>query len=111
VVLTGSGFTGVTAVSFGETAATTFTVNGEDRITATAPAGAGTVPITVTGPEGASAVTDLARFTYEPETDPLPPTEQTPQPPPGTAATAAAPPQEPGSATDPAVRKAPPEDS
>ena len=51
VTITGTGFTGATAVKFGATAATAFTVNSATQITATAPAGvAGTVDITVTTP-------------------------------------------------------------
>ncbi|WP_040871434.1 IPT/TIG domain-containing protein, partial [Nocardia exalbida] len=39
VVLTGTGFTGATAVNFGATPATSFTVNSSTQITAVAPAG------------------------------------------------------------------------
>ncbi|MEU6347047.1 IPT/TIG domain-containing protein [Streptomyces sp. NPDC046977] len=52
VVLTGSGLSGATAVSFGSTAATSFTVNSATQITAVAPAGSGAVPVTVTTPGG-----------------------------------------------------------
>ena len=56
VTINGTGFTGATAVSFGGTAASTFTVNSSSKITATAPAeSAGTVDITVTTPGGTSA--------------------------------------------------------
>ena len=41
VTITGTNFTGATAVKFGTTAATTFTVNSATSITATAPAGVG----------------------------------------------------------------------
>jgi len=54
VVLTGADFTGVTAVTFGGTPATSFTVNSATQITAVAPAGTGTVAVTVTGPGGIS---------------------------------------------------------
>src|SRR5206468_7293289 len=37
VTVTGTGFTGATAVSFGGTAATSFAVNSDTQITATAP--------------------------------------------------------------------------
>ncbi|WP_308124456.1 IPT/TIG domain-containing protein [Streptomyces sp. NEAU-YJ-81] len=52
VTLTGSGFTGATAVRFGAANATTFTVISATQITAVAPPGSGTVQVTVTGPGG-----------------------------------------------------------
>ncbi|HEY6506403.1 MAG TPA: IPT/TIG domain-containing protein [Vicinamibacterales bacterium] len=65
VVITGTGFTGATAVTFGGTAATTFTVNGATQITATAPAkAAGTVDILVTTPAGTSPNTPDDNFLY-----------------------------------------------
>ncbi|MEV6336205.1 IPT/TIG domain-containing protein, partial [Nocardia vinacea] len=49
VVLTGTGLAGATAVSFGATPATSFTVDSATQITAVAPAGAaGTVQVTAT---------------------------------------------------------------
>ena len=56
VTITGTGFTGATGVSFGSTAATSFTVNSNNSITAVAPPGAGgsKVDVTVTGPSGTS---------------------------------------------------------
>jgi hypothetical protein len=60
-------FTGATAVKFGATAATTFTVNSATQITATSPAGsAGTVDVTVTGSGGTSATSSADQFTYVP---------------------------------------------
>ena len=53
VTLLGTDFTGATAVSFGGIPAT-FTVNNATTITATAPAGSGTVDVTVTTPAGTS---------------------------------------------------------
>ncbi|MBS0214168.1 MAG: IPT/TIG domain-containing protein [Proteobacteria bacterium] len=64
VVITGTNFTGVTAVTFGGTAATGFTVNSTTKITATSPAGSGTVDIRVTTVGGTSATSVADRFTY-----------------------------------------------
>ncbi|WP_280251188.1 ice-binding family protein [Nocardia abscessus] len=62
VVLTGTNFTGATAVSFGGTPATSFTVNSPTQITAVAPAhAAGTVLVTVTTAVGTS---NGVSFTY-----------------------------------------------
>ena len=55
VTITGTGFNGVTEVHFGENAATEFTVESTTTIHAVSPAGAGTVPVTVTIPEGRAA--------------------------------------------------------
>jgi hypothetical protein len=54
VVLTGTGLTGVTAVDFGGTPATSFTVDSATQITAVAPAGTGTVQVTATTAGGTS---------------------------------------------------------
>jgi len=78
VTLTGTNFTGATAVRFGATAATSFTVNSATSITATAPAGApGTVDVTVTTPGGTSATGANDRFTYFTPTLTLAPTTLT----------------------------------
>ncbi|MGW3041755.1 IPT/TIG domain-containing protein, partial [Kitasatospora sp. NPDC001159] len=61
VTLTGSGFSGVTAVRFGGVAASSFTVVSDKQITATVPAGSGTVQVTVTTPGGTS---NGVAFTY-----------------------------------------------
>ncbi|MEW2487532.1 IPT/TIG domain-containing protein [Streptomyces sp. NPDC048411] len=54
VILTGTNLTAATAVSFGGTAAASFTVVSATQITALAPVGSGTVNITVTTPGGTS---------------------------------------------------------
>ena len=55
VVLTGTNFTGATAVTFGPTAAKSFTVDSASQITATVPAGTvGVKSVTVTTPGGTS---------------------------------------------------------
>ncbi|GLW13728.1 hypothetical protein Stsp01_04710 [Streptomyces sp. NBRC 13847] len=50
----GSNFTGATAVNFGSTPATSFTVVADNQITAVVPPGTGSVPVTVTNAGGAS---------------------------------------------------------
>ncbi|MGQ4614740.1 IPT/TIG domain-containing protein [Nocardia sp. R7R-8] len=52
IVLTGTGPTGATAVTFGATPATSFTVDSATQITAVAPAGTGTVQVTATASGG-----------------------------------------------------------
>ena len=65
VTISGTGFTGVTAVKFGTTAGT-ITVNHALSITATAPAhAAGTVNVTVTTPLGTSAIIPADQYTYQ----------------------------------------------
>ncbi|MEU8870612.1 Ig-like domain repeat protein, partial [Streptomyces javensis] len=64
VQIIGSGFTGATAVKFGSTNATSFTVlGGGTLITAVAPPGTGTVLVTVVTPSGTS---NGAAYTYVP---------------------------------------------
>ncbi|MBM9508722.1 IPT/TIG domain-containing protein [Actinacidiphila acididurans] len=63
VTVTGSGFTGATAVLFG-TKAAKFTVTSSTVLTATAPAGTGTLDIRVTTPNGTSAASAADRFAY-----------------------------------------------
>lgn len=65
VVVTGTNFSGATAVSFGGTNATGFAVNSATQITATAPAGsAGVVNVTVTTANGTSATGAANQYTY-----------------------------------------------
>ena len=61
--ISGTNFTGAIGVNFGGTPAT-FTVDSGTMITATSPAGSGTVDITVTTPAGTSASVPVDRFTY-----------------------------------------------
>ena len=65
VTITGTGFTGATAVTFGGVSATSFTVNSPTSITAVAPPhAAGTVAIDVTTANGTG--TGAGLFTYTP---------------------------------------------
>ena len=65
VTISGSGFTGATAVKFGSAAATLFNVVSDSGISAVAPPGqAGSVDVTVTGPTGTSAISAGDKFTY-----------------------------------------------
>ncbi|MFM7019787.1 MAG: putative Ig domain-containing protein [Aquirufa sp.] len=65
VVITGSGFTGATAVTFGGTPASSFTVNSDTQITAVV--GAGTSgSVVVTAPGTFSTTASLAGFTFAP---------------------------------------------
>ena len=66
VTITGAGFTGVTAVSFGARDALSFTVNSATSITAVSPAGTtGLVEVMVTTPNGSSAASTKAHFTLD----------------------------------------------
>jgi len=64
VTITGTGFTGVTKVSFGSVEALKFTVNSEGSITAESPPSAGTVDVRVTTKTGISPTTSKDRFKY-----------------------------------------------
>jgi hypothetical protein len=71
VVISGSGFTGATAVLFGSVPAS-FTFNSDTSITATAPAqAAGVVDVTVTNPSGTSPTVSADQFTYTPAPAPV----------------------------------------
>ncbi|MGI8549304.1 MAG: IPT/TIG domain-containing protein [Dehalococcoidia bacterium] len=67
VTIAGSGFTSVTSVAFGPQPATQFSIKSGSQITASSPAGTGTVHVAVTTPSGSSAVTDADRFSYDPQ--------------------------------------------
>jgi alpha-tubulin suppressor-like RCC1 family protein len=70
VTITGSNFTGATAVKFGSNEAASFKVESDTTITATAPAGHKTVDVTVTGPGGTSTKSAADEFIYEGECSP-----------------------------------------
>lgn len=67
VTITGTHLTGASAVHFGGAAAEAFKVVNDGEITATSPAGGGTVDVTVTTPGGTSATNGNDRFTYIPQ--------------------------------------------
>jgi len=64
VTITGTNLTNATAVHFGSSAATSFSVDSATQVTATAPAGSGTVDVTVTTPGGTSAPTAADKYAY-----------------------------------------------
>jgi hypothetical protein len=64
VTITGSGFTGATSVQFAANPASSFTVVSDSQITATSPAGTGTVDVTVTNATGTSATSATDEFSY-----------------------------------------------
>ncbi len=74
VTITGSGFTGATAVDFGTTPATSYQVVSDTEVTATAPESSGTVDVTVTTPGGTSTTGPGDQFTYQSAVAPGAPT-------------------------------------
>jgi hypothetical protein len=62
VVISGTGLSGATAVKFGNTAAKSFSVTSDTAIAAVAPAGTGSVDVTVTTPGGTSAISAAGKF-------------------------------------------------
>jgi len=64
VTVTGTNFTGATAVDFGPTPASTFTFSSATTVYATAPTGTGTVHVTVVTPGGTSGTSSADQFTY-----------------------------------------------
>ena len=73
VTITGTDFTGASAVHFGASQAASFSVVNTTQITATSPAGAGTADVTVTTPSGTSATGAADQFTYDAAKIPPPP--------------------------------------
>ena len=66
VTITGSNLDEATAVTFGSTAATSFKMESGTSIVAVAPAGTGTVDVSVSTPGGTSATSSADEFTYSP---------------------------------------------
>lgn len=65
VTISGHDFTGATAVKFGSTPASSFTVDSDTKITATSPSSAaGTVDVTVTTPAGQTPAVPASNFTF-----------------------------------------------
>jgi hypothetical protein len=64
VTITGTGFTGATAVDFAGTPATDVVVTSDDSLTATVPAGTGIVDVTVATAAGTSATSPADQFSY-----------------------------------------------
>jgi IPT/TIG domain len=64
VTINGTDFAPGSAVSFGSKAATNVVVTSPNQLTATAPSGCGTVDVTVTAADGASASSMADQFTY-----------------------------------------------
>jgi len=64
VTITGSAFTGASAVNFGGAGALTYTVVNDSTITVEPPAGSGTVDVTVTTGVGTSPTTAADQYTY-----------------------------------------------
>ena len=65
VTITGTSFTGATAVMFGTTPGTNLTVVSATKITVTAPAGTGTVDVAVVNTNGASPTSSADKVTCE----------------------------------------------
>ena len=64
VTITGVHLTGATGVSFGGNVASNFTVVSDTQMTASAPAGSGTVDVRVTTPNGTSVVAPADKYAY-----------------------------------------------
>jgi hypothetical protein len=71
VIVSGSGFTNASAVSFGSYPAASFFVNSDSQLTAVAPPqAAATIDVTVTTPSGTSGTSSSDHFTYSAATAP-----------------------------------------
>ncbi len=66
VTITGTGFTGATAVDFGSTPGTSLTVVSDTDITVKSPPGSDVVDVTVVTPGGTSAKSSADQFSYTP---------------------------------------------
>ncbi len=66
VKITGTGFTKASTVSFGGSASSAVTMSSPTELTARAPAGSGTVDVTVGTAGGTSAKSEADRFIYQP---------------------------------------------
>ena len=66
VTITGTNLTGASEVKFGANAATGVKAESATKVTATSPAGAGTVHVTVSTPGGQSATSAADEYTYIP---------------------------------------------
>jgi hypothetical protein len=66
VTISGTNFSGATAVKFGEAEASNVEVNSSGSITATSPVGTGTVDVTVVTRDGTSATSPADHFSYVP---------------------------------------------
>jgi hypothetical protein len=64
VTISGANFTGSTSVNFGGTAASSFSIDSDTQITAFAPAGSGTVDVTVRSANGTSTKSQADQFIY-----------------------------------------------
>ena len=65
VAITGTNFSATSAVDFGSAPASAYSFISSTQLSATSPAGTGTVDITVTTPAGTSATTTADQFSYE----------------------------------------------
>ena len=74
IAVVGSNFTGATAVSFGSTPATSFSVVSSAQINAVVPAGSGAVDVTVTTPGGTSPTVSGDVYKYVPSVTSVSPT-------------------------------------
>ena len=74
IAVVGSNFTGATAVDFGSTPASSFSVVSSGQINAVAPSGSGTVDVTVTAPGGTSPTVSGDVYKYVPSVTSVSPT-------------------------------------